>query len=359
MLFTIVASSVVTAVLVICVAFLTNYSDPYHKKVSAAGFVEKTADIGGISIHYAEGPDNGPALLLLHAQHMDWYSYSRVLPELSESFHVYALDYHGHGETAAPAEYMNANRIGGDLAAFIDTVIGEPVFVSGNSSGGLLAAWLGANALDLVKAAVLEDPPLFSSAYPRVKETIAYRSFTHCHTFLQFEDSDDFSFVYYWLEQSSAFIQRYAGGNYAPFLMRTAWMYKNSNPDKAIELFFLPVPMRLMVRGMSEYDPAFGDAFYDGSWHRDFDHGETLERILCPVLLIQAEYEVREDGILDGAMDQGDAERALALIPHAQYVKTDAGHVTHLDQPEAFTQRITEFFLGSETSIGGERLPSE
>ncbi len=93
-------------------------------------------EIGPVTLNYAEGPDNGPPLLLLHAQHMDWYSYSRVLPDLSKSFHVFAVSYHGHGKTRAPVEYMNAAHIGADLAAFIRSVIKEPAYVSGNSSGG-------------------------------------------------------------------------------------------------------------------------------------------------------------------------------------------------------------------------------
>jgi pimeloyl-ACP methyl ester carboxylesterase len=58
---------------------------------------------------------------------------------------------------------MTAGQIGNDLVNFIETVIGEPVYVTGNSSGGLLTVWLAANRPDLVKAVVLEDPPLFSS----------------------------------------------------------------------------------------------------------------------------------------------------------------------------------------------------
>ena len=164
------SASLATLILV-GMLILISYEDPYHKKVDTAGFKEKTVGIGEVIFNYAEGPDNGPALLLLHAQHMDWFSYSRVLPELSESFHVFAVDYHGHGKTIAPALYMNANKIGENLAAFIEIVIGESVFVSGNSSGGILAARLAAYSPELIKAVILEDPPLFSSEYPRVKDT--------------------------------------------------------------------------------------------------------------------------------------------------------------------------------------------
>ena len=76
---------------------------------------------------------------------MDWYSYSRVFPELSKSFHVFAVSYHGHGKTKSPVEYMNASHIGNDLATFVETVIKEPAYVTGNLSSGLLTTSLAAN----------------------------------------------------------------------------------------------------------------------------------------------------------------------------------------------------------------------
>jgi hypothetical protein len=54
-----------------CAPLDTFYKDPWHARVAAAGTVEKNVDIGAVSLDFVEGPDNGPALLLLHAQHMD------------------------------------------------------------------------------------------------------------------------------------------------------------------------------------------------------------------------------------------------------------------------------------------------
>lgn len=51
----------------------------------------------------------------------------RVLPRLSRSFHVFAVDYPGHGDTVVPADYpMTAEQIGGDLGDFVETVVGGP-----------------------------------------------------------------------------------------------------------------------------------------------------------------------------------------------------------------------------------------
>lgn len=323
--------------------FATQYTDPWHKKVPHAGFVEKTITIGQVNLNYAEGPDNGPPLMLLHAQMMDWFSYSRVMPELSKFFHVFAVDYPGQGKTTAPSGELTANGIGEVMTAFMQTVIRQPAYVTGNSSGGLLTVWLAANRPELVRAIVLEDPPLFSAEYPRVKQTIAYKSFTTCHQYIAENRKDDF--LIYWLKSSAPFIEKQAGKKALPMMLSSIAVFRKNNPGKPVELGYLPAMMRLIIRGLSEFDPHFGDAFYTGRWNQGFDHAEALKRIKCPVLLLQANYEIRADGILDSAMSKEDAGKAVSMIPSVVYEKIDASHVVHLDKPQAFTEIIENFFL--------------
>lgn len=57
--------------------------DRYLQQTLAAGFTEQTAALdNGSVINYGEGPDNGPALLLIHGQGVSWEDYAAVLPEL-------------------------------------------------------------------------------------------------------------------------------------------------------------------------------------------------------------------------------------------------------------------------------------
>jgi pimeloyl-ACP methyl ester carboxylesterase len=325
-----------------CTPVDTSYKDPWHEKIAAAGIVEKNVEIGQVSLNYAEGPGNGPALLLLHAQHMDWYSYSRVLTELSKSFHVFAVSYHGHGKTKSPAEYMTAASIGADLAAFIETAIKEPVFVTGNSSGGLLTAWLAANRPELVKAILLEDPPLFSAEYPRSRTTIAYKTFSTCHDYLSGNNTD---FLIYWLNSNRAFIEKNTGKYSFGLLLSSIQEYRAANPGQPIELNFLPDIIRLFIRGLDYYDPHFGNAFYDGSWNAGFDHADALKRIRCPVLLLHANFRILENGTLDGAMDQEDSDLAVSLLSNVTYVRINAAHTVHIDKPDEFTKITRSFFL--------------
>lgn len=104
--------------------------------------------------------------------------------------------------------------------------------------------------------------------------------------------------------------------------------------------------VRMMLRGLDEYDPRFGAAFYDGTWNRGFDHAEALRKITCPTLLMQANYSILPDGALNGAMSKEEAEQAAALLKNGRYLKIDASHVVNLDKPDAFIQILRSFFLG-------------
>lgn len=336
---------VLLIIIMILIIYMKNYKNPNNKKLAEAQIEEKKAQVGDINFNYAEGPDNGPALVLLHAQLLDWYTYSEVLPELSKQFHVYAIDYPGHGKTTVPEGYeMSAKQIGSDLAKFITEIIKEPIYVTGNSSGGLLTTWLAANEPDLVKAILLEDPPLFSAEYPEIKQTIAYRSFTTSHSAM--ENGYNGDFLNYWIKNSTKFFQTYTGPFSQQIIEFAVNSYRRSNPDRPVEIAFLPSSVKEMIRGLNYYNPEFGNAFYEGTWNEGFDHEEALTKIECPVLLLHANYSFTEDGILNGAMSQEMADKAASLIHDCTYVKIDSSHVVNLEKPEEFTQILEKFFLG-------------
>jgi len=321
------------------------YVDPYHELVAQAGYVEKTAQVNQVQLSYVEGPDNGPPLVLLHAQLMDWFSYSRVMPELAKHFHVFNIDYPGHGTTVTPANYpMTADQIGADLANFIEDKIGEPVYITGNSSGGLLATWLAAYRPELVTSVLLEDPPLFSAEYPRITETIAYRAFKTSYTAATVDHPDDF--LLYWIDGNAQFFRNNIGAG-SPFILKqTIKAYRLTHPNQPIELGLVKDDIvRLLLRGLDRYDPRFGAAFYDGSWNAGFDHATALAQISAPTLLMHANSEIMEDGTLNGAMSQEEADQATDLLQDGTYLKIAAEHVVHLDNPQEFLRILKDFFL--------------
>ncbi|MDR0669837.1 MAG: hypothetical protein LBF95_07120 [Treponema sp.] len=91
---------------IVLIIYMRHYKNPSEQKLIEAGIAEKITKVGDVDFNYAEGQNNGPALLLLHAQTLDWFTYNKVLPALAKKFHVFAVDYPGHGKTMCPDDYV-------------------------------------------------------------------------------------------------------------------------------------------------------------------------------------------------------------------------------------------------------------
>ncbi|MDO5699175.1 MAG: alpha/beta hydrolase [Dermatophilus congolensis] len=316
------------------------YFDRGIAKVWDSGFVVKQADIDGATVNYAEGPANGPALLLIHGQSVDWQNYFRVLPELSKRYHVFAVDCYGHGSSARVTEKYSAVAHGRDLQRFITDVVGEPVIVSGHSSGGQLATWLAANAPEQVLAALLEDPPLFTTTLPRAKTTWNYVDLaTSAHTFLASGQTD---FVAYTIEHSRMW-QFF--GDSAEWFKQQARDYHRDHPGQGVKWWTMPPLMNESFRALGQYDPHFGDAFYTGTWDEGWDHAETLARISVPTPLVHTKVEVGPDGILRGAMSNEEADRAFALLQNGTFHRSDTGHGFHDEAPDEYIKLLDDLRL--------------
>lgn len=319
----------------------STYWQRSRRAILAAGFTEKTATVDGAALNYVEGPDNGPPLLLIHGQMVDWTTYMRVLPKLAQHFHVHAVDCYGHGRSdRVPERYSNV-AMGRDLAEFLRTVIAEPAVISGNSSGGLLGIQIAQEAPDLVRALILEDPPLFSSLHPRFPRTIGHDLPRLAHEFLASEETD---FPSYYVAHS-AFLELF--GDLAPKMIRSALAQRADQPPRPIHWWYMPPALNEMFRVLDQYDPLFGDAFYTGAWHDGFDHAEALAALSVPTVLMHANWQMNEAGTtLLGAMDDHDAARARDLIDGVDFRRVDAGHSVHFEKPRIFLDIVREAASG-------------
>ncbi len=329
--------------LLIAGAFLyrkQTYEKRLSKSVFRAGFEEKQVALhDGTVLNYGEGPRSGAPLLLIHGQGVDWKDYARVLPELARSFHVFAVDCHGHGKSTRNPEKYAADKIGEDFLWFIKNVIGESVIVSGHSSGGLLAAWLAANAPANIRGIVMEDPPFFSTEEGRREKTYAWvDGFRIIHQFHNQDDENDYLLYYlahsYW---------RPKFGKLWDSVIKHAKKRRKNHPDGTLRIIYLPRFLNQIwaVPSNSSYDLRFGETFYDGSWFEHFDQAETLRGIQCPSILIHARNsrwsQYDDDGVLLAAMSEEDAARASELIPGCRLATIDCGHGVHNEKPREFT----------------------
>lgn len=106
--------------------------------------VSKVVEIDGIETHYLTGGE-GPPLVLIHGGGSGadaWGNWRTCIPHYLDHFSVYAVDMIGFGKSAKPSgdayDYGHTNRVR-HMAKFIETVIGGPTNIIGNSMGGATA----------------------------------------------------------------------------------------------------------------------------------------------------------------------------------------------------------------------------
>jgi pimeloyl-ACP methyl ester carboxylesterase len=143
-----------------------------HRAVSADG-----TEIAG-RIH-----GDGPPLVLVHGGMGDGdRSWSALLPFLSGRFTCYCMSTRGRGLSSepSPADYSH-ERLVEDVVAFAESV-GEPVGLTGYSSGGMYALGAAAQTTAVSAVAVYEPPVVdvteedgarFADAAARMHEAVA------------------------------------------------------------------------------------------------------------------------------------------------------------------------------------------
>jgi len=102
-----------------------------------------------------------PPLLLMHGLSGRWQNWEAVVPAMTQRWHVYAIDLRGHGRSGHSVGVYDRAAYSKDTASFIEEVIGGPAHLIGHSLSGLTVLGVAADRADLVRAFVMEDPPLF------------------------------------------------------------------------------------------------------------------------------------------------------------------------------------------------------
>ena len=317
-----------------------NYDKKPLEKTYRVGYQEKkvTFDDGTV-LNYAEGPDNGPSLILIHGQSMEWEDYSRVLPGLAKYYHVYAIDCHGHGESSHNSSKYTGVAMGEDFVWFIKNVIAEPCVVSGHSSGGILAAWIAANAPEYVLGIVLEDPPFFSVEPEEMQNTFVWlENFKTVHNFKNQTVEDDY--VVYYMENSYLWGMF---GDLRKLVASSTRNYRAEHPGEPLKLWYVPYKWMHGTLYLDDFDLAFSETFYTGSWFKGFNQEETLAKINCPSLYIKAVTQYGKDGVLYAANSDEDAQKVQRLIKGNEMITIKSGHDIHFEKQDEFIQIMVNF----------------
>jgi len=130
--------------------------------------VLRTADLDG-PVAYVDhgGPSDGPVVVAVHGlggSHANWHDLG---PLLAGSARVLAVDLAGHGRTPRAGRSATVRDNCGLLGRFLESVVGRPAVLLGNSMGGALALLHAAEHPSSVAGLMLISPAL-----PRARASV-------------------------------------------------------------------------------------------------------------------------------------------------------------------------------------------
>ncbi|MXX52995.1 MAG: alpha/beta hydrolase, partial [Dehalococcoidia bacterium] len=118
----------------------------------------KYITINDVRIRYLDwGTEGLPPLVCLHGHTGQAHIWDEFAEAMRGSYHVYALDQRGHGESGYASDGYARDRFVEDLAAFVDAIGLDRFTLAGLSMGGWHSMLYTADHPDRVERIVMVD----------------------------------------------------------------------------------------------------------------------------------------------------------------------------------------------------------
>lgn len=240
------------------------------------------------------GAPDAPALLLCHSLATDHTLWERVEPYFARHFRVIRYDARGHGASVAPDQVYSLGDLGRDALAILDRLEIGRAHVCGLSLGGMVGQWLALNAPHRVDRLVLANTTAHAGP-------------------ARLWDGRIRAVRRHGMEPiAEAVVENWASSGFSA-----------AAPQELVRL-----------RASVAATPSAG---YLGTAcaMRDMDFRTDLARIGAPTLVIVSQE--------DRATPPDWGLALHASIPGAQLARLPGGHLSALEQPEAFAEAVTAF----------------
>jgi pimeloyl-ACP methyl ester carboxylesterase len=122
-------------------------------------FVSGTATVNGTTLHYVRG-GSGPAVILVHGFPQDWSGFRRIMPRLSRTFTVVAVDLRGIGGSSATPSGYDAATLAEDIRQLARELALEKPYIAGHDNGGMVAYALGRRHPEAIRGVMILDVPI-------------------------------------------------------------------------------------------------------------------------------------------------------------------------------------------------------
>lgn len=262
-------------------------------------FELSSAEVAGYSIAYREA-GQGPALVLLHGFLCDSRCWRRQLSGLSDSFRVVAWDAPGAGLSSDPPDTFTTTNYARCLASFLDAIGIDRAHVLGLSWGGILAQEFYRLYPERLRRLVLADT--YAGWKGSLPEPV-------------------------WKERLATCLLDATGPPDALVAKFLPGLFTDTAPQdlreemSAIVSEFHPIGFRLMSLSSAEMDTR-----------------NLLPHIDVPTLVLWGDDDRRSLMHVAEDLHVAIPGAELAIIPNA-------GHVSNMEQPEAFNAHVRRFCL--------------
>ncbi len=272
--------------------------------------------IGGIEIEYLRWPGEGPVVVMLHATGFFPWLWHPIARELAGGFDVYAPYFCDHREADPEDGGLSWLVLAEDLAAFVRDLGAGPFLMVGHSMGATVTALAEALHGPVARSAVLIEPIFLPQPLYRMKIGVDQHPLA-----------------------SKAIRRRNAWESREEALAYFASKELFRNWDE--EMLRLYVEKGVVAGDGGGFTlachPRKEASLFMGGMARD--PWEIMERVACPVLLIEGERSENR-GVIDLA-------RAAELMPRAELrVVEGAGHLVPMEKPRETAALIRGFFEG-------------
>lgn len=246
----------------------------------------------GAGIHWQpHGPQDSPAVVLLHSIGTDLSIYDEVVPLLEGQLRVIAMDLRGHGQSQATQEEYSLELLSHDVLAVLDEAGIDRAIVCGTSLGAMIAMKLVQLAPDRVSGLVLANtsPGMSPALWPERIKTVR--------------------------EQGVGPVLV----GWAARHLSEGWML--ANPER----------VETLERGFAGMDPLG----YIGSAAaiRDMDVIDGLPKVTVPTMIVAGQFDI-------ATPYQGHADRIAAAMATASVEFLPTGHLACMERPELFANCV-------------------
>lgn len=277
---------------------------------------------GQPSLRFIKSDSPKPTLLLLHGVTRCAEDFKTIVDLLEPHWRIVAVDQRGHGGSERTAGYFVTDYVA-DAVRFVRDELAVPVFIHGHSLGAMVAATVAAELPQLVRAIVLEDPPLHTMG-SRINGTG-------------------------WQAQFLGMREAARRGGTVEQLTAALAEIRLPLPDGSIRRLGElrdRASLRWSAECLAKLDPETLTPLIEGRWLDGYDIARITARIRCPVLLLQA------DPAAGGALMEADAQLARENIASCRVVSfPGSGHLLHWLQPGRVAELINEFALSTNRGV--------